>query len=144
VVGRADELRALRTSLERASAGIGSAMVLLGEAGVGKSRLLRAAQGWCSEVGAVALVGRAVDTATAVPFRALAEALLGAYRTGPVAEDPDVAPFRIALSRLVPDPAEEPPTGSVVSLLHIAEGFLRVARSRARACLQKKSGYVDR
>jgi DNA-binding CsgD family transcriptional regulator len=133
VVGRADELSALRTGVERAAAGTGSAMVLLGEAGVGKSRLLREVQSWCSEVGAVALVGRAVDTATAVPFRALAEALLGAYRTGPVAEDPDVAPFRTALSRLVPDSAEEPPAGAAASLLHMAEGFLRVARSRARA-----------
>ncbi len=88
MVGRADELRALRSGVESAAAGTGSAMVLLGEAGVGKSRLLREVQSWCREVGAVALVGRAVDTATAVPFRALAEALLGAYRTGPVAAGP--------------------------------------------------------
>ncbi len=43
-----------------------------------------------------------------------------------------MAPFRSALSRLVPDSPEEPPAGSAAPLLHIAEGFLRVARSRAR------------
>jgi DNA-binding NarL/FixJ family response regulator len=132
VVGRADELRVLRAGLERAAAGKGSAIVLVGEAGVGKSRLLREVQDWCGELGTVAMVGRAVDTATAVPFRALTEALLGAYRTGPVADDPDVAPFRIALSRLVPDPVKGGPGGSAAPLLHVAEGFLRVARSRAR------------
>jgi DNA-binding NarL/FixJ family response regulator len=116
--------------LERAAAGLGSTIVLVGEAGAGKSRLLREVRNWCGDGGGTALVGRAVDTATAVPFRALAEALLGAYRSGALAEDPNVAPFRSALSRLVPDANR--PADSGAPLLHVAEGFLRVARSRAR------------
>lgn len=43
VVGRADELKVLRTGLDSATAWAGSTIVLTGEAGVGKSRLLREA-----------------------------------------------------------------------------------------------------
>jgi hypothetical protein len=104
--------------------------VLVGEAGVGKTRLLREVREWCTILGAVALVGRAVETATAIRFRPLTEAMLGAHRSGRVDDDPDVAPFRGALARLVPGSTTADPA---VSLLHVAEGFLRVARARGRA-----------
>nr|WP_219415845.1 LuxR family transcriptional regulator [Pseudonocardia nigra] len=130
LVGRDGEIDALTAGLNAAAAGGGSTTVVLGEAGVGKSRLLRELRALCAERAVPAMVGRAVDTAAAVPFRPLAEVLMAACRArGPV-DDPDVAPFRTALARLVPDgsvpaPAEE------VSPLHVAEGFLRVVRSRA-------------
>jgi DNA-binding CsgD family transcriptional regulator len=110
--------------------------VVIGEPGVGKTRLLREVRTWCADRGAVALVGRAVDAATTSPFRPLTEALLAAYRSGPLDADPDVVPFRGALRRLVPDGttgATAPGDASDAPLLHVAEGFLRVARSRGRA-----------
>jgi hypothetical protein len=60
-----------------------------------------------TESGGTALIGRAVDTATVVPFRPPAEALLGAYRSGPITDNPDVAPSRGALACLVPDRARQ-------------------------------------
>src|SRR4051794_10716169 len=136
IIGRTRELEVLRAGLEGAGAGRGSTVVVVGEAGIGKSRLLREVRRWCSELGAVALVGRCVETATTIPFRPLAEALLAAYRSGPLDADPDVLPFRGALRRLVPNDTtgEAAPTGAPgASLLHVAEGFLRVARARGRA-----------
>jgi hypothetical protein len=88
VVGRVDELRVLRAGLDAAAAGRGSTVVLLDEAGVGKSRLVREVRLLCAERGAVALVGQAVDAVTASTFRPLTEALLGLYRTGPIDRSP--------------------------------------------------------
>ncbi|MHC1562125.1 ATP-binding protein [Actinomycetospora sp. C-140] len=135
VVGRAEELRALRAALDEAARGRGSTIVLTGEPGVGKSRLLRELRSWCAQTGAVALVGRAVETATAAPFRPVVEALMSAYRQGATVDDPEVAPFRGALAGLVPDGATEAdvPAAAPARLLSVAEGFLRVLRQRARA-----------
>jgi len=132
VVGRSAELAALRAGADAAARGAGSTILLTGEAGVGKSRLLREVRRWCAEQNRVVLVGRAVDTTSPVPFRPIAEALLAAYRMDPAGLGPDVAPFQAALGRLVPgwsDPSVA--AGSAVPLLHVAEGFLRVARARA-------------
>jgi DNA-binding NarL/FixJ family response regulator len=136
IIGRTRELEVLRAGLEGAGAGHGSTVVVVGEAGIGKSRLLREVRTWCSELGAVALVGRCVETATTIPFRPLAEALLAACRSGPLDADPEVLPFRGALRRLVPDGTigeAAPSDAPGAPLLHVAEAFLRVARARGRA-----------
>jgi DNA-binding NarL/FixJ family response regulator len=133
LVGRTVEWARLTGAVEAATAGAGSTILLSGEAGVGKSRLVRDLRQHCVDLGGIALVGRAVDTATALPFRPVAEALLAAYRMSAVGDAPDVAPFRGALSRVVPDgDADEVAAGQDVSLLHVAEGFLRVVRNLAR------------
>jgi DNA-binding NarL/FixJ family response regulator len=128
VVGRSTELAALRAALDTAVAGRGSAVLLTGEAGVGKTRLLREVRRWAGERGAASMVGRAVDTATAVPYRPLVEALMAVFRGGVLAYDSDVAPFRDTLARLVPGLGD--PSGPAPPVLHVAECFLRVARSR--------------
>ena len=130
VVGRTAELALLRRAVDDAAAGRGSVMLVTGEPGIGKSRLLREVHAWCTGRGTATLLGRAVDTSTACPFRPLAEALLAAQRSAPLADDPDTAPFAPALATLVPSLAAASP--QPVSLLHVAEGFLRVARSRGR------------
>jgi DNA-binding CsgD family transcriptional regulator len=130
VVGRAAELAVLRRAVDDAAAGRGSVVLVTGESGIGKSRLLREVHGWCTGRGTATLLGRAVDTSTACPFRPLAEALLAAQRSAPLADDPDIAPFAPALATLVPSLAAASPQPA--SLLHVAEGFLRVARSRGR------------
>jgi DNA-binding CsgD family transcriptional regulator len=130
VVGRTAELAVLRRAVDDAAAGRGSVVLVTGESGIGKSRLLREVHTRCTERGTATLIGRAVDTSTACPFRPLAEALLAAQRSAPLADDPDIAPFAPALATLVPSlaAASSPPA----SLLHVAEGFLRVARCRGR------------
>jgi predicted ATPase len=134
VVGRTAELAVLRRAVDDAAAGRGSVVLVTGESGIGKSRLLREVHGWCTGRGTATLLGRAVDTSTALPFRPLAEALLAAQRSAPLADDPDIAPFAPALATLVPSlaAASSRPASQPASLLHVAEGFLRVARSRGR------------
>ncbi|MBV9803285.1 MAG: ATP-binding protein [Solirubrobacterales bacterium] len=67
--------------LERAAAGcrdgVGSAIVVAGEAGVGKSRLLWETSLRARDAGMLVLRGRAASGAGQAPFRAVAEALAG-------------------------------------------------------------------
>lgn len=133
VVGRTDELCALAGASRRAAGGTGSTVVLTGEPGVGKTRLLREVRSWSEQRGVAVLLGRAVDTATAAPFRPLAEAVMGAYRRGVAVTDPELVPFRGALARLVPDGAADRPADPGAPLLYVAEGFLRVVRQCARS-----------
>ncbi|MGB6580019.1 MAG: ATP-binding protein [Streptosporangiaceae bacterium] len=60
LVGRDEEARQLRAALTAAEAGRGSAVFLTGEAGIGKSRLVRETVRAAAELGLTVLVGRAV------------------------------------------------------------------------------------
>jgi AAA ATPase domain len=75
VVGRDAELAALTDHLDAAVAGHGRLVLLVGEAGVGKSRLAREVAARAADRGLPVLSGRAVPGA-ALPFRPLSEALL--------------------------------------------------------------------
>src|SRR6266849_1066059 len=81
VVGRVHELEVLGALLDAARGGTGSVVVLLGEAGIGKSRLARELVTVASAADMVVLRGRAVPGVVKVPFRPLAEAL------APLADD---------------------------------------------------------
>ncbi|MFC5950945.1 AAA family ATPase [Pseudonocardia lutea] len=135
VIGRHDELAVLRRGLESAADGRGETIVVAGEPGVGKTRLLREVRRWCSLRGGTALIGRGVQTTTPVAFRPLVEALLAADRAGARWDDPDVAPFLGVLAQLVPSlpvGGAIPAGPSMPSLLHVAEGLLRVLRTCSR------------
>ena len=89
VVGR-DGL--LATLLKRVAAARGDVVAVLGEAGIGKSRLLRKLERRAGEAGALVVGGRAVQGTQPAPYRPLAEALIAACRrTGPP-QDPELAP----------------------------------------------------
>ena len=75
VVGRDRELGVLRSALDAARRGEGSVVMLVGEAGIGKSRLARELVKEAEAAGMVVLRGRAVPGAAKAPFRPLAEAL---------------------------------------------------------------------
>ncbi len=101
LVGRDEERRALRARVEDLAAGRGGVVVLLGDAGAGKSRLATDALDLATERDAAVLAGRSVPGASPVPYRPLTEALLGALRaTGPP-DDPALEGFRSHLGRLV-------------------------------------------
>jgi ATP/maltotriose-dependent transcriptional regulator MalT len=104
-IGREDELAALLAALERARLGETGAVVIGGEAGVGKSRLvtelarraaaedMRVLSGQCVELGAEGL-----------PFAPLVDALRTLARsTPPAALSTLLGPARRELSRLLPD-----------------------------------------
>ncbi|MGH9015141.1 MAG: ATP-binding protein [Acidimicrobiia bacterium] len=103
VVGRDREISTLAELVDGAAQQRGAAAFLVGEAGVGKSRLAHVAREAADERGCRVLWGRAVAAGTPVPYRPLAEALHSALRDGGPPDTPELRPFRSALGHLVPE-----------------------------------------
>ena len=111
LVGRDDELTRLLDRIAGRTERRGGVIVLVGDAGIGKSRLLATA---ADAAGVDALTGRAVPFGSSVPFRPLTEAFLAALRNRAVPDDPSLAGFEGQLGRLVPTwrtstPADDSP-----------------------------------
>ena len=107
-VGRAPELARLDAAFRRVRAG-GSATVLIGgEAGIGKSRLVERALAAPRSSGAAILVGACLEFGEAsLPFAPIAEALRGLIRSLDPATLPAVlGPARGELARLLPELGE--------------------------------------
>ena len=133
VVGRDHELAALRDAVRAATHGRGSIVFLVGEAGIGKSRLAQVSAGDAEQRGLRVLRGRAVPTATPVAYRPLAEVLSSAVRAGTVPDAAELAPFRATLGRLVPAWRDDEVAEVDDSVLVLAEGVLRFLRGVALA-----------
>ena len=102
LVDRTRELTALRDRLASASDGHGGVLVLRGEPGTGKTRLLREAVALAHDLGVRVLAGRSVPDRGSVPYRPLTEAFLAAFRSVPRPTSPELAGFGAHLGRLVP------------------------------------------
>ena len=68
MIGRETELARLTTAIDDAASGRASFVLLLGEAGIGKSVLLGATAGLAAERGLRVLAGSAVETGGAIPY----------------------------------------------------------------------------
>jgi adenylate cyclase len=88
LVGRASEMEELRAALGDALEGRGCALALVGEAGVGKSRLVLEFRRELA-AGLPRLVGRCASYAQNTPYALLAELLRGTFAIG--ASDPEPA-----------------------------------------------------
>ena len=139
LVGRDEEARRLRAALAAAGTGCGSTVFLAGEAGIGKSRLVREVTRTAVESGLAVLAGRAVAGGSPTPFRPFAEALTSAGRAGRLPASEELGPFRPVLGRLIPEwrppqpvPGEESPVflGEAVLRLLAAKPLRWPARSR--------------
>ncbi len=99
LIGRAEAATAVRAAVARAGQGSGGLLLVVGEAGVGKSRLLAEAVRLAHADRVHVLCGRAMESGGA--YRPLVEALL---RGGAEDLDPATvpAPYRAALGRLLP------------------------------------------
>jgi DNA-binding CsgD family transcriptional regulator len=129
VVGRDVELAALAEVFGRAAGGRGACVVVTGEAGVGKTRLLTEATTGARERGQVVLAGRSTPTDRFSPLRPLGEALLDGLRDRRPPDDPALAPYLPALGTLVPHWAAGPAFPAVASApVVLAEAVLRVLR----------------
>jgi len=136
LVGRDTELDGVRRALGHAQDGKGSALFLVGEAGIGKTRLAAEAVGQAFGAGMVVLRGRGSTLGPMVPFRPLTEALLSLVRRGELPGDAELGPYRPVLGRLVPDWGIDDGFGGA-SLVVLAEAVLRLTSvvGRDRGCL---------
>jgi len=103
LVGRDPQLDLLERALTSAQQGRGGVVFLVGEAGVGKSRLAAEVVGGALDAGLRVLRGRSSTTGPAVPFRPLTEALMSLFRGGADMDDLALGPYRPVLGRLIPD-----------------------------------------
>jgi DNA-binding CsgD family transcriptional regulator len=137
LVAREDETRQVEAALAAAAGGRGGTVLVTGEAGVGKSRLVREAARAASAAGFAVLTGRAVASDVPTPFRPFAEALAAASRAGRLPDSEDLDPFRPVLSRLVPEWRQPGQPAGDDSLVFLGDAVLRLLRSigPAAGCL---------
>ncbi|GAA4803439.1 ATP-binding protein [Nocardioides caeni] len=128
LVSRTAELARLGTGLAALSGSRGSVWCVLGDPGIGKSRLVATVAADAASAGVTVLTGRAVLADTPAALRPLGEALLRWSRTAEVPDDAHLAPYLPALGRLVPQLGQGTDDGSAPVML-IAEGLLRLARA---------------
>lgn len=115
--------------VDRAGNGRGDAMLVLGEAGVGKSRFTQAAVAAARSRGMAVLRGRAAPSPAPALYRPLAEALLSEFRTRGALPIDDLSGIRAAFNVLTPgllgDDASPP---ADPSLILFGEAVLAVLR----------------
>jgi DNA-binding NtrC family response regulator/tetratricopeptide (TPR) repeat protein len=118
LVGRDPELELLRRALGRAVAGHGQVMAIVGEPGVGKSRLVwevaqtHRAQGW------LILHASALSYGQATPYLPVIE-LLRAYFHVEERDDPGTVRQKVTERLLALDPALEPSLPPLLALLDV-------------------------
>ena len=102
-VGRAGELAALDAAVRQSIAGEGAAVLIAGEAGVGKTRLVAELEGRARDAGALVLVGECIDLADAeLPYAPIVGALRAVIRER-AGDDALVGAGREELARLWPE-----------------------------------------
>src|SRR5947209_18376283 len=112
LVGRDHPLGLLLGLLRRAGEGAGGAALVVGEAGIGKSRLVNAFARRAAEDGALVLVGECVDLAEAeLPYAPVVAALRAVVRER---SEPELVKLfgaaRVELARLLPELGDPGPS----------------------------------
>ncbi|OLF04813.1 LuxR family transcriptional regulator [Actinophytocola xinjiangensis] len=126
LTGRERELRVLEDALADARIGRGGAVFLIGEPGIGKSRLAAAATESAYAAGMALMRGRASVIGPATPFRPLTEAILYLLRVNTI-DQAELGPFGPILGRVVPGWGNAATWGGDGdSLVVLAEGILRL------------------
>jgi DNA-binding CsgD family transcriptional regulator len=126
-VGRDADLAAAGRAVDAARAGRGGTLLVAGEAGIGKSRLLAETARLARGQGMTVLEGHAVQGGGA--YRPVAEALLRGVRSAGVPDTPELRPYRGVLARLLPDlsaGAADAPEPGVDPAVVLGEAVLRL------------------
>jgi DNA-binding CsgD family transcriptional regulator/tetratricopeptide (TPR) repeat protein len=105
LVGRGAEVARLRAAIEQAAAGQPATVLVAGEAGIGKTRLVTEAAGYAAGLGVVALAGGCLDVGEGVlAYAPVVEALRPlAGLLGPAELERVLGGARDELARLVPE-----------------------------------------
>ncbi|TWD79933.1 regulatory LuxR family protein [Kribbella amoyensis] len=137
VVGRDGEIDHLGRLLTSARVSRGGAVFLVGEPGIGKSRLAAVATTDALDHSMVTLRGRVGALGTTVAFRPFAEALLSLIRRGEMPAPDSLGPYRRVLARLVPDWEDGVGPETATSAVVLGEAVLRLLGlvGRGRGCL---------
>lgn len=137
IIGRERELDYLRQALGQARASQGSAVCVVGEPGIGKTRLTNELAERALGSGMRVVRGRGNTIGPVVPFRPLSEALLAVARSGVTPDFGDVSPYSSVLGRLVPEWLSGPDEPGGPSLVVLAEAVLRLvsALGQTGGCL---------
>lgn len=154
LIGRQREIAGLRDALGRARTGEPATVLVGGEAGVGKTRLLEEFAGWATDGGARVLVGQCLELGEAgLPFAPFAAALRAVLR----ADGPGVfAGYEAEFARLLPElgrasatlaapstgPLNDAPRGYLFDL--VAELFQRLADARPLVLVIEDLHWADR
>src|SRR5262245_20782936 len=125
VIGRDSTLAYLSAALDSAAAGRGRATFLVGEPGVGKSKLAAEVVSDATRRGMTVLFGRAGMTSTSVPYQPLRAALLSGFRSKEWTTVPEIYKLRPGLATLLPGFVEGTPASPSAVLL--GETVLRLA-----------------
>ncbi|MFG2649490.1 AAA family ATPase [Streptomyces sp. NPDC048436] len=137
-VGRTDELGVLNDALARAKGktpgtGEPQALLLGGEAGVGKTRLIEEFTAAARAEGAVVALGGCVEIgADGLPFAPFSSALRSLRRQLPEAVDAAAADQEGELARLLPELGEAPQRRRGTDAQHDEEGMARLFELTAR------------
>jgi DNA-binding CsgD family transcriptional regulator len=137
LVGRERHRSTLIERLDRAVAGAGGVVGLIGDAGVGKTRLCREVIDHAAARGARLLSGRGVPSSVPSPYRPLTEAFASAFRSGRPAASPELAGFEGHIRRLVPGWDAGGSSGADESPVLLGEAAVRLLRllGGASGCL---------
>jgi DNA-binding CsgD family transcriptional regulator len=125
LVGRDGEIAQLKAALSAAQNGTATVLFLIGEPGIGKTRLATEALGLAAERGIVAARGRVSTVGPIVPYRPLIEALQALSRSGNLPELESLGTYGAVLGRLVPGLSSSVGP-SVSSPVIVAEALLRL------------------
>jgi DNA-binding SARP family transcriptional activator/tetratricopeptide (TPR) repeat protein len=130
LIGREAEVARLRRAREQAWEGQAQTVLLTGEAGIGKTRVLEEAAAEAAAAGGYVLVGRSHETEQVLPFQAWIHAL----RSGDVVSSlGDLAQWRGELARLFPEVGPPPRTaGNSMRLLDAMLGVVDRLAARQR------------
>jgi DNA-binding NarL/FixJ family response regulator len=136
VAGRQAELTALEEAIDAATKGRGACLLFVGEAGSGKTRLLREAAVMAQRRAMVTLSGSPPRVVAPAAFGVLAEALRAWTRIHP--PTPDLEPFAAGLRQILPEwPAPREPGGRLsadqLRLLALEGAFRLLVAAAERA-----------
>ena len=140
-VGRQEELDQLKGALENALSGRGALVMLVGEPGIGKTRLAEEFGVYASLRGAQVLTGRCYEGEAALPYRPFVEAFREYVRgradtelRGELGEGaPEVAKLVSEVRRRFPDIVEAPPLEADAERLRLFESVSAFVRNAAQA-----------